>query len=75
MKSLTKVQTVKKKFVFFFSNISLLVGIFDFVDVDFAPVYQCLHIHDVLNQRGEFQKYYEDNRRVWFPFLVFLLFF
>ena len=39
-------------------------GIFDHVRVDFTPVYQCLHIHDMLSLRAQFQQYYSENRKV-----------
>ena len=29
-----------------------------------VPVYQCLHAFDVLGQRGLFEQYYAENRRV-----------
>ncbi|CAH8606061.1 unnamed protein product [Dicrocoelium dendriticum] len=31
--------------------------------VDFGPVYRCLYIHTVLNERGEFERYYCAQRR------------
>jgi len=36
----------------------------DRVMVDFRPLYQCLHIHDVLGIRTFFRNHYEENRRV-----------
>ncbi|KAI9202810.1 exocyst complex subunit Sec15-like-domain-containing protein [Polychytrium aggregatum] len=34
----------------------------DDVQLDFKPLYQCLHIHEVLERREEFKKSYEENR-------------
>lgn len=31
--------------------------------VDFGPVYRCLHIHSVLRERAEFERYYCSQRR------------
>lgn len=31
--------------------------------VDFGPVYRCLHIHSVLNERAEFERHYCTQRR------------
>ena len=42
----------------------ICIGIFDHVRVDFTPVYQCLHIHDMLSLRAQFQQYYSENRKV-----------
>ncbi|KAI8801221.1 exocyst complex subunit Sec15-like-domain-containing protein, partial [Cladochytrium replicatum] len=36
----------------------------DTVKVDFRPLYQCLHIHEVLGKKLEFQFEYEENRRL-----------
>lgn len=33
------------------------------VRIDFEPLYQCIHIHDVLNQREELQRNYQEDRR------------
>ena len=42
-----------------------LIGrIFQYANVDFSPVYQCLHIHDILKQRNEFSSYYKENRKL-----------
>ncbi|KAF9351418.1 hypothetical protein BGX26_010571 [Mortierella sp. AD094] len=35
----------------------------DQVDLDFKPLYQCLHIYDELGQRAEFRTSYADDRR------------
>ena len=40
----------------------------DKVSVDFRPLYQCLHIHDVLGMRNFFRMHYEENRRVCWRF-------
>ncbi|KAJ3164908.1 hypothetical protein HDU88_004888 [Geranomyces variabilis] len=32
--------------------------------IDFRPLYQCLHIHEVLNKRGELRAHYEEKRRM-----------
>lgn len=47
-------------------NWVLLVNILDNEDVqlDFDPLYQCLHIFDVLGCRNEFKLIYEENRQV-----------
>lgn len=34
------------------------------VAIDFAPLYQALHIHSVLGRLTEFETFYMDNRRV-----------
>lgn len=34
------------------------------VQVDFRPLYQCLHIHEVLGIRSSFRRHYEENRRL-----------
>ncbi|KAJ3122234.1 hypothetical protein HK098_003002 [Nowakowskiella sp. JEL0407] len=34
------------------------------IKIDLKPLYQCLHIHDVLGRRNEFQNNYETNRRL-----------
>ena len=34
------------------------------VRVDFRPLYQCLHIHEILGIRQSFRSHYEENRRV-----------
>ncbi|KAJ3045438.1 hypothetical protein HDV00_010308 [Rhizophlyctis rosea] len=36
----------------------------DEIKVDFRPLHQCLHIHDVLNKRAEFTANYEENRKL-----------
>ncbi|KAJ3054452.1 hypothetical protein HK097_001794 [Rhizophlyctis rosea] len=36
----------------------------DEIKVDFRPLHQCLHIHDVLNKRAEFTAQYEENRKL-----------
>ncbi|KAJ3293592.1 hypothetical protein HK104_004344 [Borealophlyctis nickersoniae] len=36
----------------------------DEIKVDFRPLHQCLHIHDVLGKRGEFTANYEENRKL-----------
>lgn len=33
------------------------------VQIDFEPLYQCIHIHDVLDLREELQKNYQEDRR------------
>lgn len=35
----------------------------DEVRIDFEPLYQCIHIHDVLDLREELQKNYQEDRR------------
>lgn len=37
---------------------------FDEVDIDFTPVYRCVHIHATLGLLEEFQAYYTDNRKL-----------
>ncbi len=37
-------------------------SLFDKVDLTFAPVYQCLHIHESLNLAPQFHKMYRDKR-------------
>ncbi|KAI8922248.1 exocyst complex subunit Sec15-like-domain-containing protein [Powellomyces hirtus] len=34
------------------------------VKIDFRPLYQCLHIHEVLNKRNELRTHYEEKRRM-----------
>lgn len=34
------------------------------IKIDFKPLYQCVHIHDVLGKRNEFAQRYEEGRRV-----------
>ncbi|KAJ3023401.1 hypothetical protein HKX48_003318 [Thoreauomyces humboldtii] len=34
------------------------------VKIDFRPLYQCLHIHEVLNKRNELRAHYEEKRRM-----------
>ncbi len=36
----------------------------DHVNIDFKPLYQCLHIYEELGKRSEFKMNYEDDRRV-----------
>lgn len=36
----------------------------DRVKVDFRPLYQCLHIHDVMGQKASFRAHYEENRKL-----------
>lgn len=40
------------------------VDIFDLVQLDFRPLYQCCHIHTVLGRIEEFKAFYEENREV-----------
>lgn len=35
----------------------------DEVRIDFEPLYQCIHIHDVLDLREELQRNYQEDRR------------
>jgi hypothetical protein len=39
-------------------------SVFARVQVDFTPVYTCLHIHNALGHAKEFQSYYAENRRL-----------
>lgn len=34
------------------------------VDVDFRPLYQCIHIYDTLDDRDQLQASYQADRRV-----------
>ncbi|KAI8825282.1 exocyst complex subunit Sec15-like-domain-containing protein [Fimicolochytrium jonesii] len=34
------------------------------VDINFRPLYQCLHIHEVLNKRTELRTYFGDKRKI-----------
>lgn len=39
-------------------------GLFEHVKVDFSSLYRCIHIHEHLGARAEFQEYYRENRRL-----------
>lgn len=34
------------------------------VQIDFKPLYQCIHIYDVMDMREQLQANYQDDRRV-----------
>lgn len=36
----------------------------DEVQIDFTPLYQCIHIHDVLGKRAQLKVEFEENRRL-----------
>ncbi|TPX68523.1 hypothetical protein SpCBS45565_g03037 [Spizellomyces sp. 'palustris'] len=38
--------------------------------IDFRPLYQCLHIHEVLDKRNDFRSLYEEKRRMQARLLV-----
>lgn len=40
------------------------VSVFEVVDLNFAPLYQCSYIHEVLGEKEEFQKYYKESRKL-----------
>lgn len=40
------------------------VSVFEVVNLNFAPLYQCSYIHEVLGEKEEFQKYYKESRKL-----------
>ena len=40
-----------------------VANILDEVNIDFKPLFRCLHIHDSLGKRAEFRLSYEEDRR------------
>lgn len=36
----------------------------EYVKVNLKPLYQCLHIHDVLGVKNQFKRHYDENRRL-----------
>jgi len=40
------------------------VSVFEIVNLNFAPLYQCSYIHEVLGEKEEFQKYYKESRKL-----------
>lgn len=47
-------------FFFFLS----LASILDEVNIDFEPLYRCIHVYDTLGKRNEFKTSYSEDRRV-----------
>lgn len=41
--------------------------------MDFAPLFQCIHIHDILNKRIQLKLEFDECRRVIFTFIRFKL--
>lgn len=40
------------------------VSIFEKYQINFAPLYQCSYIYEVLEEKEEFRKYYKENRKL-----------
>lgn len=40
------------------------VSVFEIVNLNFAPLYQCSYIHQVLGEKEEFQRYYKESRKL-----------
>lgn len=36
----------------------------DQIKIDFRPLYQCVHIHEALDSKGELQRNYQEDRKV-----------
>ena len=41
-----------------------IASILDEVNIDFEPLYKCIHVHDTLGKRNEFKTSYSEDRRV-----------
>lgn len=42
----------------------LLASILDEVNIDFEPLYRCIHVYETLGKRNEFKTSYSEDRRV-----------
>lgn len=45
----------------------VLASILDEVNIDFEPLYRCIHVYETLGKRNEFKTSYSEDRRVSFP--------
>lgn len=41
-----------------------LASILDEVNIDFEPLYRCIHVYETLGKRNEFKTSYSEDRRV-----------
>jgi hypothetical protein len=41
-----------------------IASMVDEINIDFEPLFKCIHVYDTLGQRQEFKTSYEEDRRV-----------